>query len=189
MAKPVKVRCCRATVTRFDPSGPSQGSPSRVGREARSPASTSYCDHLAKRGAGFAILPFTARPESVPHVFHLRDGYEWGPPESAPFGRRQPASGLSSARYSRRFLPVARRFPPSASIASKVLGKLSDTRNSEQDSAPRVDPDASRQRRGVSIRSSPWNGEDNDDSPRARTGLTHNMNTLEPQKVHPHVRP
>ena len=91
MAKPVKVRRCRATVTRFDRCTPGQGSRSGIGREARSPASISCCDHLAKGGPDFAIPPFTARPESVSPASQLRDGYEWGPLESAPLGHRQPS--------------------------------------------------------------------------------------------------
>ena len=55
MAKPVKVRRCRATVTRFDRRAPGQLSRRGISREARSPASISCCDHLAKGGPDFAI--------------------------------------------------------------------------------------------------------------------------------------
>ena len=76
MAKPVKVRRCRATVTRSDRCGPGRMCRRGISRGARSPAPISCCDHLAKGGPDFAILPFTARPQSASPASRLRDGCE-----------------------------------------------------------------------------------------------------------------
>jgi hypothetical protein len=107
MAKPVKVRRCRATVTRFDRCTLGEMSRSDIRRGARSPASISCCDHLAKGGPGFANLPFTALPESVSPATQHRDAQEQGPLGSAHPGHQQPASGLLPARFFRLSLPIA----------------------------------------------------------------------------------
>ena len=95
MAKPVKVRRCRATVTRFDRCGPGQTSRRGISRGARSPASISSCDHLAKGGPDFAILPFTARPQSVSPAAQLPDGTET---TSAAISQVGPSGSASRSR-------------------------------------------------------------------------------------------
>ena len=75
MAKPVRVRRCRATVTRSDRCTPGQLSQRGI-NQSRSQVARLYLMPRPPRERlpDFAMLPFTARPESVSSAARLPDG-------------------------------------------------------------------------------------------------------------------